>query len=73
MVKGQIASDPLQGFKWPQAMKTVNGLKNYLCSRALQLDENSKNTDVAKVNPDACRRCEVQCGYGKRLIEIVGG
>lgn len=59
MIRGQIASDYVQ-LRDPRKINSLNVLKMNLCSLAHPAD--------GGVFPEMCRKCEVKCGYGKRLL-----
>lgn len=63
MIAGQIAADPVGGRKMADEIDKVKALKAYLCDDAIG--------PKGKVRPSACRKCDVGCGYGKRLLQLM--
>ena len=73
VIRGQIAADPVHGFRMAEDVKKVRTLKSYLCSAAYPKNFDYHSGYETEPNVDACRNCEAQCGFGKRLIELMGG
>lgn len=73
MIRGQIAADQVHGFKFAEDIKKVRTLKRYLCTAAYPKNFDYHAAWEVEPNVDACRNCEAQCGFGKRLIELMGG
>lgn len=73
MIRGQIAADDVYSERMPENIKKVRTLKKYLCSMAYPKDFTYHKGTEEEPDVNMCRICVSQCGYGRRLIELMGG
>ena len=62
---GQNSERKLKDMTDPARIKTIKGLREHLCTIALP----PRHKGLPRVS--RCRTCESQCGYGRRLIELM--
>lgn len=62
MIRGQIAADQVTNSD-PQKINNLQTLKRNLCSLVYP--------EIGQLKPEMCRKCIAQCGYGRRLLELM--
>lgn len=62
---GYTPERKIQEVKDPASIKTIKALREHLCTIALP----PRHKGLPRVS--RCRTCESQCGYGRKLIELM--